>query len=160
MCKQRSICVSFVVEITKSMLWINEMPMSTMLFLNGWSFRLKCHCLCSFSLMFLLNFTHLTWSVHEIWIIFTGFTRPCVSTCTCGCSHKYAWQNTRNGFFPPFLWAMCALMIWKELHFPSLSSTQKFYRIHQFQMITCNCHFLLSTIHKVCYLAPAHNCEK
>lgn len=83
------------------------------------------------------------------------------------CIYMYMWLLTQvclaehqKWLFPPFLWAMCALMIWKELHFPSLSSTQKFYRIHQFQMITCNCHFLLSTIHKVCYLAPAHNCEK
>lgn len=78
----------WVVGVTKNMLWINEMPLSTMLFLHGWSFRLKCHCLCSFSLMFLLNFTHLTCSVHKIWIILTGFTRPpCVSTCTHVIAH-------------------------------------------------------------------------
>lgn len=75
--------VQWVVGVTKNMFRINEMPLSTMLFLHGWSFRLKCHCLCSFSLMFLLNFTHLTCSVHKMWIILTGFTGPpCVSTCT------------------------------------------------------------------------------
>lgn len=101
MSKKKEIYLSsllWVVGVTKT---IHAMPLSTMLFLHGWSFRLKCHCCCSFSLMFLLNFTQLTCSVHKIWIILTAFTRPpCVSTCTCDCMHQQTWH-----VYTCWLWA-------------------------------------------------------
>lgn len=81
-------------EVTEATLWTNDTPLSTVLFLHGWLFRLKCHCLCSFSLMLLLNFAHLTCSVRGMWISLTGFTRPCASTRTCDCSLTLPTCNT------------------------------------------------------------------
>lgn len=76
-------------------------------FLLGWTLRLKCHCLFSFSLMFLLNFTHLTCFVHKIWIVAlvrptcvmaSNFTlRPAESYCECFREVKINWQYSGSG---------------------------------------------------------------
>lgn len=103
-----------------------------MLFLHGWLFRLKCHCLCSFSLMFLLNFTHLTCSVHKIWIILTDFTRPpCVSTCTHeNCTHKQTQHAHKISLLAP-LWRSEGLAMQKFM--------MAFTKTHQMKYISTGC---------------------